>query len=143
MFSSPVKEIMDKRKLLLAEPTMTVRKAAEAMAKRGVGAVLVVDDQKLVGIFTERDIVFRVVARGLDTATTPLAEVMTRDPKTIAPHKSYGAAMLLMHENKFRHLPVVENDLPVGIVSSRSALDPDLEEFVFEERRRRHLQETR
>jgi len=47
------------------------------------------------------------------------------------------------HENKFRHLPVVDNDVPVGIVSSRSALDPDLEEFVFEERRRKHLQEMR
>jgi len=143
MFSSPVKEIMDKRKLLLAEPTLTVRKAAEAMAKRGVGAAVVVEDQKLVGIFTERDIVFRVVARGLDSTTTTLAEVMTRDPKTIAPDKTYGVAMLLMHENKFRHLPVVENDVPIGIVSSRSALDPELEEFVFEERRRKHLQETR
>ena len=143
MFSTPVKEIMEKRKLLLADPTMTVRKAAETMAKRGVGAVLVVDDERLVGIFTERDIVFRVVARGLDSTTTQLGEVMTRDPKTIAPDKSYGVAMLLMHENKFRHLPVVENNVPIGIVSSRSALDPDLEEFVFEERRRKHLQETR
>jgi CBS domain-containing protein len=134
---------MDQRKLVLADPTMAVREAAQAMAKRGVGAVLVVESDKLVGIFTERDIVFRVVARGLDTTTTPLAEVMTRDPKTISPQRSYGAAMLLMHENKFRHLPVVENDVPLGIVSARSALDPDLEEFVFEERRRRHLQETR
>jgi CBS domain-containing protein len=143
MFSTPVKEIMEKRKLLLADPTMTVRKAAEAMARRGVGAVLVVDDDRLVGIFTERDVVFRVVARGLDSTVATLGEVMTRDPKTIAPDKSYGVAMLLMHENKFRHLPVVENDAPIGIVSSRSALDPDLEEFIFEERRRKHLQQTR
>jgi CBS domain-containing protein len=143
MFSTPVREIMDKRKLLLAEPTMTVRKAAEAMAKRGVGAALVVDDGRLVGIFTERDIVFRVVAPGLDTAKTAVSDVMTREPKSIAPDKTYGVAMLLMHENRFRHLPVVENDVPIGIVSSRSALDPDLEEFVFEERRRKHLQETR
>jgi len=143
MFSTPVREVMDKRKLLLAEPTMTVRKAAEAMAKRGVGAALVVDDGRLVGIFTERDIVFRVVAPGLDAARTAVREVMTREPKSIAPDKTYGVAMLLMHENRFRHLPVVENDVPIGIVSSRSALDPDLEEFVFEERRRKHLQETR
>lgn len=143
MFSTPVRELMDQRKLVLADPTMTVRQAAESMAQRGVGAVLIVEGGRLVGIFTERDIVFRVVARGLDTATTPLADVMTRDPKTISPNKSYGTAMLLMHENKFRHLPVIDNDAPVGIVSSRMALDPDLEEFVFEERRRRHLQETR
>jgi len=133
MFSSPVKEIMDKRKLLLAEPTMTVgrrRSHGQTRRRRGGGG----RGSKLVGIFTERDIVFRVVARGLDSTTTTLAEVMTRDPKTIAPDKTYGVAMLLMHENKFRHLPVVENDVPIGIVSSRSALDPELEEFVFEER---------
>jgi signal-transduction protein with cAMP-binding, CBS, and nucleotidyltransferase domain len=69
--------------------------------------------------------------------------MMTPDPKTIAPDKAYGVAMLTMHENGFRHLPVIENGVPIGIVSSRSALDPDLEEFVSEERRRRHLQESR
>lgn len=143
MFTTPVNEIMDQHKLVLVDPATTVRQAAEMMAQRGVGAVLVVKGNQLVGIFTERDIVFRVVARGLDTSTTPLSGVMTRDPKTIAPTKTYGSAMLLMHENKFRHLPVVENNVPIGIVSSRSALDPELEEFVFEERRRKHLQETR
>jgi CBS domain-containing protein len=143
MFTTPVKELMDKRKLVLAEPSMTVRKAAEAMARRGVGAILVVVEEKLVGIFTERDVVFRVVARGLDSTKTTLGEVMTRDPRTASPDKTYGFAMLLMHENRFRHLPVVDNGVPIGIVSSRSALDPDLEEFVFEERRRKHLQELR
>jgi CBS domain-containing protein len=143
MFTTPVKELMDKRKLVLAEPSMTVRKAAEAMARRGVGAILVVVEEKLVGIFTERDVVFRVVARGLDSTKTTLGEVMTRDPRTASPEKTYGFAMLLMHENRFRHLPVVDNGVPIGIVSSRSALDPDLEEFVFEERRRKHLQELR
>ena len=86
---------------------------------------------------------FRVVARGLDSATTRVTDVMTPDPKTIAPDKAFGVAMVLMHENGFRHLPVVENDVPIGIVSSRSALDPDLEEFISEERRRKHLQELR
>ena len=86
---------------------------------------------------------FRVVARGLDPAKITIAEVMTADPKTIAPDKTFGIAMVLMHENGFRHLPVVENDHPIGIVSSRSALDPDLDEFVAEERRREHLQHQR
>ena len=143
MFSTPVNEIMESRKLLLAEPQTSVRAAAESMANCGVGAVLVVEGTRLLGIFTERDVVFRVVARGLDSATTVIGEVMTANPTTIAPDKSFGLAMLMMHENGFRHLPVVEKGLPVGIVSSRSALDPDLEEFVSEERRRKHLQETR
>lgn len=143
MFSTPVREIMDPRKFVTAGPDVMVREAARLMAERGVGAVLVIDGGRLVGIFTERDIVFRVVARGLETVSTRLSEVMTANPKTIAPEKPYGVAMLTMHENGFRHLPVIEHGVPVGIVSARSALDPDLEEFVSEERRRRHLQESR
>lgn len=142
MFSTPVKEIMESRKLLLAAPDTTVHAAAELMATRGVGAVLVVENQQLLGIFTERDVVFRVVARGLDTGATRVDAVMTPRPKTIEPDKPFGRAMLVMHEHGFRHLPVVDHGVPIGIVSSRSALDPDLEEFVSEERRRKHLQES-
>lgn len=143
VFTQSVRNIMEPRKLLTAPPQTTVLQAAAMMAKKHVGAVLVVEDERLIGIFTERDAVFRVIARKLDPAATPLAEVMTREPKTIGPDKSFGHAMLLMHENHCRHLPVVENGRPVGIVSARNALDPDLEEFVAEERRRRHIQETR
>jgi CBS domain-containing protein len=143
MLSTRVRELMDSRKLLVAGPQSSVREAAAAMADRGTGAVLVVEGGRLIGIFTERDIVFRVVARGLDTAATPLAQVMTPEPKTIEPQKSFGQAMLVMHAHGFRHLPVVDDGVPVGIVSARSALDPDLEDFVAEERRRKSLQEAR
>lgn len=142
MLSTPVKEVMESRKLLLAAPDTTVRAVAEQMATRGVGAVLVVEGQQLLGIFTERDVVFRVVARGLDAATTRIDKVMTPQPTTIEPDKPFGRAMLVMHDHGFRHLPVVDHGVPIGIVSSRSALDPDLEEFVSEERRRKHLQES-
>ncbi len=57
---------------------------------------------------------------------------------TLSPDKTYGHALLLMHDNGFRHMPVVENGRPIGIVSSRNAMDPDLEEFVWEERRREY-----
>jgi len=66
---------------------------------------------------------------------------MTPQPKTIKPGNTFGHAMTLMHESGFRHLPVVEDGKPIGIVSARSALDPDLEEFVCEERRRKHFEE--
>jgi CBS domain-containing protein len=141
MFNTRVRDLMDVRKLLLAEPQTSVRAAAGAMAERGTGAVLVLQADRLVGIFTERDIVFRVVARGLDSATTPLSEVMTREPVTIAPDKAYGQAMLVMHAKGFRHLPVVAGERVLGIVSARNALDPELEEFVYEERRRQRLQQ--
>jgi CBS domain-containing protein len=142
VFSQQIRSIMEPRKLLIAPPQTTVLKAAEMMAKKHVGAILVVDNEHLVGIFTERDAVFRVIASGLEPKSTVLADVMTREPTTIAPEKPYGYAMALMHENGFRHLPVVENGKPIGIISSRNALDPDLEEFVSEERRRKHFQES-
>jgi CBS domain-containing protein len=134
---------MDPRKLILVSGSMTVRAAAELMKSRRYGAVLITDADELLGIFTERDAVFRVIAAGRDPDSTPLADVMTPQPKTIAPDKTFGHAMLLMHEGGFRHVPVVEGGKLVGMVSSRNALDPELEEFVFEERRRQRLMQTR
>jgi CBS domain-containing protein len=111
------------------------------MANRNAGAVLVIEDERLVGIFTERDIVIRVVARGLDAQTTRLGDVMTPAPDTIDPDKPFGYALLRMHERGFRHLPVVRDGKVVGIVSARSAMDPSLEEFVSEAQRRKFYQE--
>ena len=143
MFSQPVKHVMERKRLLTAPPDITVSTAAKQMAKRKVGAVLVVEEEKLVGIFTERDAVFRVIAQDLDCRTARLAEVMTPSPKTVGPDKSFGYALLVMHENGFRHLPVIEDGKLVGIVSARNALDPDLEEFVSEARRREHFRRER
>jgi CBS domain-containing protein len=141
MFNQPVRAVMEKRKLLNATPDTTVLLACQKMAKKNTGAVLVVKDGTLLGIFTERDAVFRVIAEGRDPAVTRLCDVMTASPKTIDPDRTFGYAMLLMHKNGFRHLPVIENGRAIGIVSSRNALDPDLEEFVSEARRRESLQE--
>ncbi len=143
MFSQPVRSVMERRKLLIATPKTPVSKAAMMMADQQVGAIVVVEDEHVVGIFTERDALFRVIARGLEPKDTLLADVMTPAPKTITPDKSFGLAMLVMHENGFRHLPVIDQGKPIGIVSARDALDPDLEEFVAEERRRKHIEETR
>src|SRR5579864_5480609 len=130
---------MDKGKLLTAGPETTVYEASRSMAARNTGAVVVVRDQQLVGIFTERDAVFRVIAKGLDARATLLADVMTPSPRTIEPDKPFGYAMMQMHDGGFRHMPVVDNGKPIGMVSSRNALDPDLEEFVSESRRRQQF----
>lgn len=143
MFDQPVRSVMQRRKVLKAPPETLVSKAAKLMAAKNVGALMVVEGGRLVGIFTERDVVFRVVAQGLDARTTAVSEVMSPAPHTIHPDKPFGSALLVMHENGFRHLPVVENGKPIGIVSSRSAMDPDLEEFAFEAQRRRHYRENR
>lgn len=139
MFSQRIKSVMDRKKLLTAPPQTSVVEAARLMEQKRVSAIMVVDNSVLVGIFTERDAVFRVIARGLNVQDTPLAQVMTPSPVSVSPDKSFGYALLLMYENGFRHVPVVVDGKPVGIVSSRSALDPDLEEFVSEEQRRRHI----
>lgn len=139
MFDKLVRSVMRRQKALKAPGNTCVSEAASLMATKNVGAIMVVEDERLVGIFTERDVVFRVVARGLDPRTTTLTEVMTTAPHTIEPDKPFGYALRIMQENGFRHLPVIEDGKPVGIVSSRSALDPEMEEFLSEVHRRKHF----
>jgi CBS domain-containing protein len=139
MLGLPIKSVLEPRKLVVAAPHTTVAEAAKLMKRGKVGAVLVVEEGRLVGIFTERDALFRVMAPGLDPMNTELRAVMTRDPTTVAPDETFGYALLLMHEKGFRHTPVVENGRPVGVVSARHALDPDLEEFAAEAARRKYF----
>jgi len=139
MFGMPVSSILEPRKLIFAAPEASVTDAARLMDKNKVGAVLVVQDGRLVGIFTERDAVCRVMAPGSDPATTRLTEVMTANPITVSPDETFGYALLLMHDNGFRHVPVVENDRAIGVISARYALDPDLEEFTAEAERRKSI----
>ena len=136
MFTQTVRTVMGRKSLVTAPPETTVRKAAELMASKKVGAIMVVKRKNLVGIFTERDALFAVIARGRNPETTQLSDVMTAAPQTIDPGKSFGYALLLMQEKGFRHLPVVEEGKLIGIVSVRNALDPDLEEFIHESQRR-------
>ncbi len=141
MFSQPVRDVMEARKVLKAPPVTTVFEAAQLMAKKNTGYLLVIEDDHLSGIFTERDMVFRVVAKGLDPKETRVASVMTPTPKTVEPDKPFGYALLMMHKGGFRHVPVVEHGKLIGMVTARDALDPDLEEFVAEAQRRKHIQE--
>ncbi|MFO1283629.1 MAG: CBS domain-containing protein [Burkholderiales bacterium] len=140
MYDQPIRSVMRRRGIIKAPPDATVRRAAKLMAARNTGAVLVAKNDRLVGIFTERDAVFRVIALGLDPGKTTIAEVMTRDPKTIGPNRSFGHALAVMHDQGFRHLPVIEKGKIVGLVSARSAMDPDLEDFRAEANRRERFQ---
>jgi CBS domain-containing protein len=139
VLSLPIGSLIEPRKLVVASLDTTVSVAAALMQEGKVGAVLVVEGERLAGIFTERDAVYRVMAAGRDPRTTLLREVMTPDPLTVAPEESFGYALLLMHEKGFRHAPVVVDGRPIGVVSARHALDPDLEEFAAEAERRKHI----
>lgn len=98
--------------------SVTVLDAARQMRERRVGAVLVADGAaRLVGIFTGRDAVDRVLAEGRQPEATTLAEVMTPDPDTMAPHHTAIEALRLMQDARCRHLPIVHQDRIVGIVS--------------------------
>ena len=100
-----------------AEKSATVLEAALLMKQQGKGALLVVDGSRLIGIFTERDALFRVIAARRDPGSTRLAEVMTPRPHTMPPGKTAIEALRLMLGCGCRHLPVVENGTIVGVVS--------------------------
>jgi CBS domain-containing protein len=104
------------RDVLAVEPTTSVVDAAAQMHGRRVGAVVVLAGGRLVGILTERD-VLRAVATGRVDA--PVSDAMTNDPETIEPHEPSGQAAALMIHGGFRHLPVVEGDAVVGMISIR------------------------
>ena len=100
-------------------PAATADQAARLMRERRVGAIMVVEQGRLTGIVTERDLVFRLLAEQLDGLSTPLAQIMTRDPETLRPEDSALAALDKMRAGHYRHLPVVEDGEIAGIVSIR------------------------
>ncbi len=142
MSQRPIRSVIAKQKVLTATAEITVTAAARLMKKKSVGAVMVVKDNgRLAGIFTERDALFRVLAEGRDPKTTRLSDVMTAQPQTITPEKPFGHALLMMYESGFRHVPVVEDGKPVGMVSARDVLGPELQEFESELQRRTRIGE--
>jgi CBS domain-containing protein len=111
-------DIVRNQNPLTLPPHTTVRDAAQHMRDRRVGAVLVTEgDRHLVGIFTGRDAVCRVLAEGRHPGETILADVMTRDPDTMPPGRTAIEALRLMQDARYRHLPVVDGGKVVGIVS--------------------------
>lgn len=100
-------------------PQQSVQEAAEMMSDRRIGAAMVVDQGRLVGIFSERDLLTRVVAQGRNPATTKVADVMTLDPHTLPPDASPREALQIMEKGKFRHLPIVDGDEIIAIISIR------------------------
>jgi len=106
----------------------TVLDTVRAMVERNIGAVPVLHNSKVVGIFSERDLMRRVVAEGRDPRSTCMAEVMTDDPLTINMNEDLDTCMALMRRHNFRHLPVCHEGQLVGMVSLRDILLHDLDE---------------
>jgi CBS domain-containing protein len=122
-----IRDIVANRPLVDAVATMSVRQAAELMAEKRIGALLVVEQGQIRGIFTERDALNKVLAGGLDPESTPLLAVMVAHPQTIAADKPLAYALQMMVDGGFRHVPVVDRDgRPIGMVSARDALGQDM-----------------
>jgi len=125
-----VPDLVHDQILVSLPPSATVQDAARIMAERHIGAVLVAVDGRLQGIFTERDVLARVVAAGLDPNDTALGGVMTPNPDTVAPNDSALEALRRMSERGYRHLPVVDGERMVGIVSIRDLYNAVNEELA-------------
>ncbi|GAB4373396.1 MAG: CBS domain-containing protein [Kiloniellaceae bacterium] len=142
MHRKVVPDIVSQQKIELLSAATTVRDAARNMAERHIGAVLIGEGGRLSGIFTERDLLIRVVARGLDPDSTRLKDVMTPDPDTVEPDDWATVALERMRASGYRHVPVVEDGVVVGIVSLRDLyaaakreLEEDLQQreaFIFD-----------
>jgi CBS domain-containing protein len=99
-------------------PDTPVTECVRLMTTKKIGALVVMDGGRLIGIFTERDALNKVLAGGLDPGSTKVAEVMTKDPYCIPPTTTVGDAMELITKRRFRHLPIVENGKVLAVVSS-------------------------
>ena len=113
-------DVLKSQILIALSPNNTVQEAVSLMATRKIGAVVITTDDQLKGIFTERDVVLRVVSARLNPDETPLEQVMTPNPYTISLTDNAIEALQIMQTNHFRHLPVLDQeDKVVGIISVR------------------------
>ena len=116
---APLSRIFGEREVVHSVALDTpVAECVRTMSAERIGALIVMDGEKLAGIFTERDALNKVLAAGLDPVATKVSEVMTKDPFCIAPTTTVGEAMELVTKRRFRHLPVVENGKVCAVVSS-------------------------
>jgi len=115
--------------------TLTAREVAQFLSDKAIGAITVVDDGRVVGILSERDLVFRIIAGGADADRVRVSDIMTRDPITVQSSETLSTALMQMRDSKIRHLPVMEGDKLVGMMSIRdvfAAMKTELEHDLTE-----------
>jgi CBS domain-containing protein len=121
-------DLLKNQVTISADVQQTVLEVARLMVEHNIGAVPVLQEGKLAGVFSERDLMNRVVVGGKDPAHTPVSQVMTEDPLTVAPTERVETCMTLMKRHGFRHLPVCAGRELKGVVSLRDLLLHDLDE---------------
>ena len=126
MFS--LREFFKERQLYYVAPETTVFDAARYMTERNVGAVCVLEGDRLAGIFSERDLMKRVIAPGHDPKVVRVREVMTAKPVVVEANEDHRSCLKIMKQASVRHLPVVDADRLLGLISLRDLLQVDLDE---------------
>ncbi len=121
IMKTPIREL-DPLPALTVAPDESVAGAIRLMQKERHGSVMVIDGEKLVGMFTEHDLLTRIAGGAIDIDATPIADVMMRDPKALREEDTLAHAMNRMAVGNYRHIPVVEEGKPVRFVSVRSVL---------------------
>jgi CBS domain-containing protein len=130
--SATVRQMLAGRgSIISVAPSTTVFEALQRMAEHNIGAVLVMSDRRLVGIFSERDYARKVVLRGLNSRNTPVGDLMTGKVITVELSWTADQCMALMTEHHIRHLPVVEGDDVVGVISIGDAVKAVVDEQHF------------
>ncbi len=122
------RDLYSGQELTVVSKTETVYDAARIMAEKNIGAVPVVEGGRVVGIFSERDIMNRVVAKNIDPQKTTLDQVMTKDLIVGHPNEDIGQILTRMKQANIRHLPIIDEGKLVGIISFRDLLQADLNE---------------
>jgi CBS domain-containing protein len=125
---SCIHDLVQSQDTYRAEVGQSVLEVAQAMVERNIGAVPVLRDGLLVGVFSERDLMRRVVVEGRDPTRTRVGEVMTENPLTVEPNTDLETCRFLMRRHGFRHLPICQDQQLRGMVSMRDILLHDLSE---------------
>jgi len=124
-----LRDLLPGRELNRIYSTISVLDAAKFLVSHNTGTCAVFDGTRLVGVFSERDLLRRVVAQGRDPATTPVADVMTRHPFLATADESLDSCLLKMTHARCRHLPVLDGDRYIGMVSMRDVMDARADEL--------------
>lgn len=133
LFAEPIRNLHRRAGHVAVRPEASIGQVARIMKEHRVGCVLVEDSGKLIGIFTERDILTKLVGTGYDPATARVEDAMTRDPETLTPEDPIAFALQRMSVGGFRHVPLVGAEgRPVGILSVKDIVDYLAEHFPAE-----------
>ena len=124
ILKQPIRELATLRPAICVPPTTTVRDAIDRMNGGGVGCVLIEEHSALLGIFTERDVLTKIVGSSIDIDRSTVDTLMTPDPETLRPDDRVSYALNKMSVGGFRHIPLIDDDgHPVGVVSMRNVVD--------------------